>query len=62
MVARPLEPREPGLHAWRPGAPPDPGTWQLVDWCDPNDGDLLVADSWRVVDGTARGFKRHRER
>ena len=51
--------REEGLHAWLPGAPDD---WQAVDWCDPHDGTLLVADSWRVVDGTARGLDRHRTR
>ena len=51
--------REEGLHAWLLGAP---GGWQEVDWCDPHDGTLFVADSWRVVDGTARGLERHRAR
>lgn len=51
--------REEGLHAWAPG---EARTWQVVDWCDPHDGSLLVADSWRVVDGTARGLERHRAR
>ena len=37
-------------------------TWQVVDWCDPHDGRLLVADSWRVVDGMARGLEHHRAR
>lgn len=52
--------REEGLHAWLPGGAAEP--WQLVDWCDPHDGSLLVADSWRIVDGTARGLERHRAR
>ena len=48
--------REEGLHAWAPG---EGRTWQVVDWCDPHDGSLLVADSWRVVDGAVRGLERH---
>ncbi|MBX9471039.1 aminotransferase class IV [Microcella sp.] len=50
---------EEGLHAWVPGTA---RTWQVVDWCDPHDGRLLVADSWRVIDGMARGLGHHRAR
>lgn len=45
-----------GLHAWTADG------WRAVDWCDPHEGRLLVADSWRVVDGRARGLERHRDR
>ncbi|MGV3733243.1 MAG: aminotransferase class IV [Microcella sp.] len=45
-----------GLHAWTADG------WRAVDWCDPHEGRLFVADSWRVVDGRARGVERHRER
>lgn len=51
--------RAAGLYAWRPGVDP---SWQQVDWCDPNDSVLLVADSWRVVDGHTRGLEKHRAR
>lgn len=44
------------LHAWTTQG------WRAVDWCDPHEGPLLVADSWRVRDGRARGLERHRAR
>ena len=61
MVEGEGHPAEPGLYGWRPGHSAG-GQWQLVDWCDPHDGRLLVADSWRVVDGRVRGVDRHRAR
>jgi branched-subunit amino acid aminotransferase/4-amino-4-deoxychorismate lyase len=48
-----------GWHPWRPGVDKP---WVELDWCDPHAGRLLVADSWRVVDGRVRGLDRHRER
>jgi branched-subunit amino acid aminotransferase/4-amino-4-deoxychorismate lyase len=45
-----------GLHAWTTAG------WTRVDWCDPHEGRLLVADSWRVREGLARGIDRHRDR
>lgn len=45
-----------GLHAWTADG------WRSVDWCDPHEGRLRVADSWRVRDGRARGLERHRAR
>lgn len=44
------------LHAWTTQG------WRAVAWCDPHEGPLLVADSWRVRDGRARGLERHRAR
>ncbi|MER3389293.1 MAG: aminotransferase class IV [Microcella sp.] len=49
------------LHVWR-GSSAAGGPWQPVDWCDPYAGAVLVADSWRVVDGEARGLHHHRDR
>ena len=52
-----------GLHFWRPRSGPSGSPWVDVDWCDPHGADrLLVADSWRVVDGRVRGLDRHRAR
>lgn len=48
-----------GWHPWRPGAE---NPWVALDWCDPHEGRLLVADSWHVIDGRVRGLDRHRER
>ena len=48
-----------GWHPWRPSADTP---WVDLDWCDPHEGRLLAADSWRVVDGRARGLDLHRER
>ncbi len=45
-----------GLHAWTAEG------WRAVDWCDPHDGRVLVADSWRVREGRVRGLERHRAR
>ncbi len=45
-----------GLHAWTAEG------WRVIDWCDPHEGPLVVADSWRVRDGRVRGIERHRER
>lgn len=45
-----------GLHAWTSEG------WRVVDWCDPHEGCLLVADSWRVREGRVRGLDRHRAR
>lgn len=38
------------------------GPWTSVEWCDMHAGDLLAADSWRVLDGRVRGLERHRAR
>ncbi len=52
-----------GLHPWRPGSGPGASPWVDLDWCDPRGADrLLVADSWRVVDGRVRGLDHHRAR
>ncbi len=52
-----------GLHPWRPGEQSTGTSWVDLEWCDPRGADrLLVADSWRVVDGRARGLDRHRAR
>jgi len=51
-----------GLHPWRPGHAPGGSPWVTLDWCDPHEGRLLVADSWRVVDRRVRGLERHRDR
>jgi branched-subunit amino acid aminotransferase/4-amino-4-deoxychorismate lyase len=48
-----------GWHPWRPSAD---SPWVDLDWCDPHEGRLLVADSWRVVDGRVRGLELHRDR
>jgi branched-subunit amino acid aminotransferase/4-amino-4-deoxychorismate lyase len=48
-----------GWHPWRPSAD---SPWVDLDWCDPHECRLLVADSWRVVDGRVRGLELHRER
>lgn len=45
-----------GLHVWTADG------WRTLDWCDPHEGRLLVADSWRVRDGRVRGLVRHRDR
>lgn len=47
-------------HVWRAGA--TGLTWGERDECDPREGRLLVADSWRVVDGRVRGLEKHRAR
>jgi branched-subunit amino acid aminotransferase/4-amino-4-deoxychorismate lyase len=49
------------LHVWR-GSTATDGPWQPLDWCDPHVGAVLAADSWRVVDGAARGLHHHRDR
>lgn len=49
-----------GLHPWRPAS--GEYSWITLEWCDPHEGRLLVADSWRVVDGRVRGLDRHRAR
>ncbi|WP_439565082.1 aminotransferase class IV [Microcella sp.] len=52
-----------GLHPWRPGAGAGTAPWVDLEWCDPGATDrLLVADSWRVVEGRVRGLERHRAR
>lgn len=52
-----------GLHPWRPAAGPAVSAWVDLEWCDPHALDrLLVADSWRVVDGRVRGLEAHRDR
>ena len=59
-----------GIHPWRPRTTRDTTAsavahdepWIALDWCDPHEGLLLVADSWRVIDGRARGLDRHRAR
>lgn len=48
-----------GWHPWRPSADT---RWVDLEWCDPHEGRLLVADSWRVVDGRVRGLDQHAER
>ncbi|GAA1734928.1 aminotransferase class IV [Microcella frigidaquae] len=45
-----------GLHAWTSTG------WRTVDWCDPHEGRMLVADSWRVREGRVRGLEQHRAR
>lgn len=68
-VDRASDDREPtveGLLHWRPestgAAAAGEGPWRRLDWCDPHEGRLLAADSWRVVDGHVRALDRHRER
>lgn len=51
-----MDDQRAGLHAWTPSG------WRPVDWCDPHEGNLLAADSWRVRDGLVRGLDRHRAR
>ncbi len=52
-----------GLHPWRPSSAAPGSPWVELDWCDPGGTDrLLVADSWRVVEGRVRGLDRHRAR
>lgn len=49
------------LH-WRPDAAGSADAFTDVDWCDPGGGVTLVADSFRVAGGHARGLALHRER
>ncbi|UTT62561.1 aminotransferase class IV [Microcella humidisoli] len=51
-----------GLHPWRPGTAANDTPWVALDWCDPHEGRLLAADSWRVVEGRVRGLEAHRAR
>ncbi|MFN4002949.1 aminotransferase class IV [Microcella sp.] len=51
-----------GLHPWRPVGASGGSPWVALDWCDPHEGRLLTADSWRLVDGRARGLDAHRAR
>lgn len=48
--------------AWRPSAAPGQPAFTEITWCDPGLGTVLVADSFRVVAGDARGLHHHRER
>jgi len=52
------------LHVWRgssaPNAPEE--LWRSVDGRIPREGSVLLADSWRVTDGTAIGLHHHRDR
>jgi len=47
---------------WRPDAAGSAGAFTAVEWCDPGQGGVAVADSFRVVAGRARGVALHRER
>lgn len=47
-----------GLLHWRGTSEPT-SLWTSVDWCDVSAGSVLVADSWRVIDGRARGLEHH---
>lgn len=51
-----------GLYAWRPDRAGQPDAWVPIQWCDPGEGGIAAADSWRVRDGCVRGLEQHRER
>ena len=48
--------------AWRPAAAPEEPAFVEITWCDPGLGTVLVADSFRVAAGEARGLHHHLER
>jgi branched-subunit amino acid aminotransferase/4-amino-4-deoxychorismate lyase len=51
---------EPGRHIWRASTCESP--WALLPATDLGASQLLVADSWRVIDAEARGLPLHRTR
>ena len=44
------------IFRWRDGA------LEPLDYCDMTDTSVVVADSWRVVDGKSRAIGLHRDR
>jgi branched-subunit amino acid aminotransferase/4-amino-4-deoxychorismate lyase len=51
---------EPGRHIWRASTCESP--WTLLPAAELGDSQLLVADSWRVIDAEVRGLPLHRAR
>jgi hypothetical protein len=51
---------EPGRHIWRASTCESP--WALLPATDLGASQLLVADSWRVIDAEVRGLPLHRTR
>lgn len=47
---------------WRPDAAGTSRAFTAVEWCDPGQGGVQVADSFRVVAGRVRGIDYHRAR
>lgn len=47
---------------WRPDAAGTTRAFTTVDWCDPGQGEVAVADSFRLDRGRIRGVAHHRER
>ncbi len=55
-----VPPPPPGVTlSWRPDAAGTDAAFTELSWCDPSVGEVLVADSFRVVGGRARGIEHH---